>query len=145
MTGPFSCVLASVPEMSGKRSVLWIMFLAFSVTHLIFAGIGYTLNLDAEPMPDGETMAIAFAVVSVMEIGFIFTFIPAKFSRDYQTLCILRFALAESISIYGLVLAMMGLDITWCIPFWAVGLATHLTTAPTDRDYEAAQRRAKGS
>jgi hypothetical protein len=50
---------------------------------------------------------------------------------------ILRFALAESATIFGLVLAMLGADMQWVYILTGLGLVAHITAFPTQREREA--------
>jgi F0F1-type ATP synthase membrane subunit c/vacuolar-type H+-ATPase subunit K len=110
---------------------------SFVFTHVMFVVMGVLLPDPAAAIPAEELQLMIIVMsgigvsVGVVALGLV----PRVFARaDYFTFLILRFALAESITIFGLVLAFQGAD--WRVPtiFAAFGLLLHLLAAPTDAD-----------
>jgi len=127
-------------------SIQMILFGAFVVSHLLLAGIGVFMQMSGGvEIADGamDLMLPVLGVVAVSTLVATFTAVPMFLGDSpYQVYMIMRFAFAESITIFGLVLAMSGVPLEYCAAFWGVGLATHLTLAPTQRDRELhAERR----
>ena len=114
-----------------------ILFLAFASSHLAFAGLGVFMGQQAEPAND-LTLAYILGAVALSMTGMALFGAAQILGRgtDYFVYTILRFALAESVSIFGLVLALLGVPVIVVAPFWAVGLATHLAVYPSARDRE---------
>lgn len=135
--------MSEAPQPGNRKQVQWIMFGAFCVTHLVFAGVGVFLHGNAPPQPEQvQVLAPALAVVALGELGVLFGVMPKVLGKgSYDVFFIVRAAFAESISIYGLVLAVIGAPLEWCAGFWGVGLSTLLVLAPTDKDQAAFERR----
>lgn len=85
--------------------------------------------------PPGPVFTIALAAVAAVTIAGIF-FIRARWRRsrtsrlEYFTLCILLWALAESIAVYGLVLGFLHHALLPFVPFAAVSLLVMVILAP---------------
>lgn len=89
-----------------------------------------------EPPSDVFTLALAaVAAVTIIAIFLIRSrWLRAKTSRlEYFTLCILLWALAESIAVYGLVLGFLHHDLLAFVPFAAVSLLVMVFLAPRKR------------
>lgn len=85
--------------------------------------------------PPGDVLTLALAAVAAVTILAVF-FIRARWARaktsrlEYFTLCILLWALAESIAVYGLVLGFLHHDLMPFVPFAAVSLLVMVFLAP---------------
>lgn len=130
-------------------SVQMILFGAFAVSHLMMAGVGVFMSMSGEIQPQPEQVAVLLPALGVAAVGSLvaaFLGLPVLLaSQMYQTYLLVRFAAAEAVTIFGLVLAMTGAPLEYCAAFWGVGLAAHLVLAPTQRDRElhAERREAK--
>ncbi len=126
--------------------VQMIMFGAFAMSHLIMAGVGVFLRTSGDIAPQPEQVEVMLPVLGVVALASLlgsFLGVPALMAEaQYQVYMLLRFALVEAVTIFGLVLCMVGAPLEYCAAFWGVGLAAHLVLAPTQRDRELhAQRR----
>jgi F0F1-type ATP synthase membrane subunit c/vacuolar-type H+-ATPase subunit K len=125
--------------------VVFILWLAMLLSQLAVFGVGQIVP----PAPDGslspedlELMAMAFTGVGVMTVLASALAVPILFrGQNFQTIMILRFALAESATIFGLVLAMLGADMQWVYILTGLGLVAHITAFPTQREREAYAKR----
>ncbi|MCB9567058.1 MAG: hypothetical protein H6710_07600 [Myxococcales bacterium] len=80
--------------------------------------------------------AAAFAAaVAALTIGRVF----AR-KADYQAFCILRWALGESVGIFGLVLAFMGAQTSHALAFTAGAALVLLSLMPGSKDHEGYQQ-----
>lgn len=127
----------SPPSPSPAPPISWILWGAFIVSHLLFVAIGQ-LGTDPEAAVPAEELTPILITMSGLAVGVV-TFsaglAPRLFARSpYLTFLLLRLALAESVTIFGLVLAFMGAD--WRVPvtFAAFGLLLHALAAPTQAD-----------
>ena len=125
--------------------VMFIIWLAMLISQLAMFGVGQFLASTAtsSTSPDDlEVMAIAFTGVGVVTALASALGVPILFrGQNYQTIMILRFAFAESATIFGLLLAMLGAEMSWVYILTGLGLVAHLTAFPTQRDREAYARR----
>ena len=126
-----------------------ILWAAFLVSHLLFVGIGTFIHGTAEPA--GEELELftyiltGVGVVTALASGLAVPLFLAK--TNFFTAVIIRFAFAESTTIYGLVLAMMGADLQWLYILAGLGVVAHVTAFPSERerDAHAARRGSAGS
>lgn len=122
---------------SRENPVSWILWGAFSISHLLFVVLG-----QFAPTPEAAVAAeelqpilIGLSGAAVGMVMFSLGLAPRLFAKaPYFTFSILRFAFAESVTIFGFVLAFMGAD--WRVPvtFAAFGLLLHFLAAPTEAD-----------
>lgn len=114
----------------------WLLWGAFVFSHVLLTVLGQFAPPDAAVPPEElQTMLIALGGAGVGVVVFALGMAPRMFAKaPYLTFLILRFAFAETVTIFGLVLAFMGAD--WRVPvtFTAFGLMLHVLAAPTDAD-----------
>lgn len=125
--------------------VVFILWLAMLLSQLAIFGVGQIVppTPDRSQSPDDlEVVAMALtgfgavtALASALAVPLLFR------GQNYQTIMILRFALAESATIFGLVLARLDADMLWVYILTGLGLVAHITAFPTDRDREAYAKR----
>jgi hypothetical protein len=117
--------------------VPWILWGAFVFSHLVFVVIGQVARDPGAALSPEELQPILITMsgVAIGVVAFSLGMAPRIFAKaPYFTFLILRFAFAESVTIFGLVLAFMGAD--WRVPvtFAAFGLLLHALAAPTEAD-----------
>lgn len=100
---------ATPPSQPNPMAVRFILWGALLMSALIYGGLGYFLGQGRAPMDTVPLLTKVFAGVAVMVTGMIFT-LPRLLGEQIpaQTRDILRWALAESIGLFGLVLAFQG-------------------------------------
>lgn len=126
----------------GAELVPWVLFGAFAVSHLLFLGLGLFMR-PAEPGPDLGIVPLVLTAVGLVP-PFLAAFGPGLLGRGapFLTHLILRFALAESAAVMGLVLALLGADLRLTGVLAGLALLAHLVAAPTERAREAHARHA---
>lgn len=129
-----------------KKLIARILYGAF------FASVGMYLMFLTQVLAVDDTSqkTVPHAMVNALNILAGLTFVatlichklfqkPASSSPPSQlffTALIVRFALCESIAIYGLVLGFMGLEQNGYLPFFLVSALAFFMAAPTDGAYE---------
>ena len=126
----------------GKQSLLlWILWIALMIAIAIYAGIGsyagqkMTLSQSEDILP---MMTTIFLVFAGFETIFVLVFAGKVFAKstNYMTYCIFRWAIAESIGIFGLVLMFMGPTTSTGFIFivWSLALLLVLMPNQGNRD-----------
>ena len=127
--------------------IIWICFLN---ALLIYAGIGYyfsTVHQGPAIFQSWNSPFLAILLfISAVESIMVLLLIPKPLFRSssYQTHCILRWAIAESIGVLGLVLIFshqISMPIFLLIIVWSAGLL--LMRQPTAAEQEQYERLAK--
>ncbi len=112
-------------------------------SQVMLFGVGQIVPRPPETMPpdDLELTALVFtglgvatALASALAVPMMFR---GKGAQAYQTMMILRFALAETPTIFGLVLAMLGAEMQWVYILTGLGIVAHVTAFPTKAEREA--------
>lgn len=120
--------------------ILWVAML---VSHGLFLLVAHLARgPDTGEFPDLEVIAIALTgagVVTALASALAVPLITR--GQAFITAMILRFALAESVTIFGLVLAMLGADMLWTYVLTGLGALAHVVAFPTVREREAHARR----
>jgi len=123
----------------GQLMIMRILWGAFIATQALFAFVfvlGQPPEMDAE---QAMAMLPIFAALSLMMAGgslFGAPIIAARTAMDFTTMTLLRFALAESIGIFGLTLGFMGVDGAYVFPFMVAGAAVILVQVPNQTNYQ---------
>jgi F0F1-type ATP synthase membrane subunit c/vacuolar-type H+-ATPase subunit K len=126
--------------------VLMILWVAMLVSHGLFLVVGHMLHgldgMDTSDMPDLELLSITLTGVGVVTALASALVVPSITRRQmFVTAMLLRAALAESVTIFGLVLAMLGGDMLWTYVLTGLGVLAHVAAYPTAREQEAHERR----
>ena len=123
-------------------SVLLIMWGAFLVSHGLFLFVGEFIRPPAAEHPESaEMMAMVLTGVGLMTaLGSALAVPLIAPKANYFTAMILRFAIAESVSIYGLVLATLGAPKMWCYLLAALGVLAHVVAYPSERERQRFER-----
>lgn len=137
---------------SNERQTTWILWIAFVTAVALYGGVGAWLvhsgsvGGSAEGLPRTEILVLGLAVVALGATGFV-AMGGGLFARtsDFRTWSIVRWAVSETIALFGLVLAVLGAGL---LPLavgmlWAWGLL--LLTLPTQREQQRFQRLAARS
>ena len=104
------------PIEPGNKSAdqkIWILWLAILAATGIYLLVGLIVSQTQTPTMDEQTrtfLTLALAVVAVTISFVILVIVPRVFPKTmpYFTYSVLRYALCESIAIFGLVLMIMG-------------------------------------
>ena len=121
-----------------EHRTIWIMYGSMVSALLLYAGIGFFLPGLADSSPDFlKLVTTVFFLSAVLATAVLLLLIPrigAK--KPYQGYCLVRWALAESIGISGMVLTFLGgrKDLFALMLGWS--LALMLLCAPTEADRE---------
>lgn len=120
---------------------LKILFFALLMSQFIFLGVGkFILWEGLEPQEGAEIFLYVIASVSliILFVGQL-TFGKAKSAASIDealTLYILTWALGESVSIFGLILPILGVEIQYSYLFFAAGIGAHLLRFPKTGQFE---------
>jgi len=128
------------PELpEDNKRVLRILWVAFIATQGVFATIYSMLAETLEADPEQAVLMLPiFAGIALLMAGISLFALPtyaARASVDYRSACIFRFATAESIGIFGLVLGMLGLE-GYPFGFFTAAALVLLIQAPSETDYQ---------
>ena len=123
--------------------VLFIMWSSMLISHVLIFAVGQIVPPSSDPpTADGlEIMSflclglgVVTAVASALAVPMLFR---GQAPQAYQTMMIMRWAVAEMATIFGLVLTMMGGELQWALMLTGLGIVAHLTAFPTQADREA--------
>ncbi len=124
----------------GLLPVLKILWAAFIATQGVFAGIYALAASDTEPQdPEAAaTLLPVFLGMALIMAGaslFGVTFYGARAKLDYMVVTLFRFALAEAIGVFGLLLGFMGLEV-YPYAFLGVAALLILVQVPSESSYQ---------
>ena len=122
-----------------------ILWFAFLISHATFVFVGWFIRSQGDIPPAGDELelftliltgiGVVNAVASAVAVPMFMT------KADFFTTLILRFAFAESTTIFGVVLTFMGADLMWLYILAAVGATAHIAAYPSEREFEAFERK----
>ncbi len=96
--------------------MVWVVFLGTTITMIplaLFVGSGeYDLTDDIVPWT--AAFLCVLAGIQLLTVFLLKPMVAGMCGGKYQTYCVLRWAMLESISVYGLLLILMGM--TWLVP-----------------------------
>jgi len=135
--------LPAEPE-PGQLFILKILWAAFIATQGVFAVVYSLAGADMSGQdPEGAAaqLPIFIGLALLMTGGSLFAapLFAAKAKLDYQVATLLRFAIAETIGIFGLILGFMGLE-TYPFAFLGVAALVILVQMPTATAYQRYRR-----
>lgn len=121
--------------------VLFILWVAMLTSHALLFAVGQI----AAPAPDStmsaddlEVMAMVMTGLGLMTALASALAVPILFrGQPFLTVMILRFALAESSTIFGVMLALLGAEMQWVYVLTGLGVVAHINAFPTQREREA--------
>lgn len=130
------------PESNKTNMIIWLALLS-SVGMYVFVGItvkggGKTQDAAMMLLPLAG-IAVMTAIASLLIVPRIMAKPPASMS-GYRIYTIIRWVLAESVAIYGLVYKFMGGEGTYFYIFVGASVFVFLLTFPNERDYESYER-----
>lgn len=121
--------------------VLFILWIAMLTSHALLFAVGQIVppTPDSTQSPDDlEIIAFALTGLGVVTALASALAMPILFrGQAFQTLMILRFAMAESATCFGLVLALLGAEMQWVYILTGLGVVAHITAFPTQRERDA--------
>jgi F0F1-type ATP synthase membrane subunit c/vacuolar-type H+-ATPase subunit K len=118
---------------------LWIIFGALCMSQLIYGVVGVVVVEPPEEPDVDMVLPIAFSLVAISTS--VFTFFVGKIIKgNYLTSCIIKWALTESVAIYGFVLYFLTGDTIYLGGFILFSLALMAVHAPKKRDFEDSLR-----
>ncbi|MCZ7586833.1 MAG: hypothetical protein M5R36_27765 [Deltaproteobacteria bacterium] len=125
-----------VPGVRPSNAKLRLIWLAIFASVVIYAVVGLVVpGMNGAEAGDG-TLRVLMPVFAVMAAGvtvlvmFVMPNILAR-SGNYRTLCLVRWAMAESIAVFGLVLLFLGAPAAVGLGFCAWAMALLLLIRPT--------------
>jgi len=127
------------PLSNPKNPMVFIVWLSLLGSIFIYVLVGFMARSQGAPpaSPDAPLglMAGMFAIIALGTTGFIVLSSRLLIRAEYFSFCIVRWALAESIAIYGLALFLMGLDWPFFLGFivWALALMVVLMPSASAR------------
>jgi hypothetical protein len=124
--------------MEPPKNTAFIIWGALVVSVLVYFGVGFFLHQSGEVGQANETLPTLRLVLALVACGetvivVLFPKIMAGKIPTFFTMSIIRWALSESIAIFGLVLVLMGDQVAVSAGFVVWSLVLILATAPTDR------------
>ncbi len=113
----------------------WIIYGALCMSMIIYGAVGFAV-VEPPEEPNTDMMnPLALGIVSLTTSAG--TFFVDKFVQgDYQTRNIIKWALTESIAIYGFVLYFLTANTVYLLAFIGFALALMAVHAPNQRAYE---------
>ena len=126
------------PEENPTAQVLLILWGAFLVSHGLFLVVGHIVyGQDTNNVADLDVMSYALTGVGAMTALASAVAMPViARGHNFFTTTILRLALAESATIFGLVLATLGAEMQWVYILTGLGVAAHVAAFPSKRERE---------
>ena len=123
------------------QSPIWIIWFALLVSVGLYALIGLVIRQAAADSFSASTLdGIAWASIIAAVIQTVLTHavspLIARHGGNFQTWCILRWALNESIGLFGLVLAMLGGSLAIATLLWLFCGLHMIYLAPGQRTRE---------
>ena len=113
----------------------WIIYGALCMSMIIYGAVGFAVVEPPEEANTDMVMPLTSGMVSLTtSVG---TFFVDKFVQgNYQTRNIIKWALTESIAIYGFVLYFLTANTIYLLAFIGFALALMAVHAPNQRAYE---------
>ena len=135
--------MQSVPPIEPKVGLpsgkAWLLWIAISGSLLIYAVVGVIVRQNNSPDTDPGLFTVlipALILVSATETMLVLTVWGRLFARksSYLNYCVVRWALAESVGIFGLVLTILGASTIICASFFIWSALLFVLLAPTRGD-----------
>ncbi|MBM4255679.1 MAG: hypothetical protein FJ147_07255 [Deltaproteobacteria bacterium] len=118
-----------------KLQPLKVLWMAFVGTVAIYIVIAYLLGWEREPASDLSFMLPIASVAAAVVTSFAFLGGKLFAQMEYQSYCIVRWAMAESVGILGLLLVVLGSAKNTALAFFVWSLLSFLRLRPTPEDY----------
>lgn len=115
---------------------LHILWMAFIGAVCVYIGIAYILGLGREKASDLTFMLPIFAGVAATMTLLAFSAGKLFAQMEYQPYCIVRWAMVESVGVFGLLLAVLGASANTALAFFGWALLSLFRLRPTPEDYQ---------
>lgn len=113
--------------------ILWMAFLGAVGVYIVIA---YILGFGREKASDLTFMLPIFAGVAAVMTIFAFSAGKLLAQMEYQPYCIVRWAMVESVGVFGLLLVVLGASANTALAFFGWALLSLLRLRPTPEDYQ---------
>ncbi|MDP8257685.1 MAG: hypothetical protein P9M14_18210 [Candidatus Alcyoniella australis] len=131
-----------------NASMVWLIWLSLIGSILIYGLVGIMVRSSSGPLDPDANLNMILGIFAMVGLATsVVTLLSGRFlarSGQYFTYCIVRWAMAESIAIFGLALYMIGADAPFFFIFLVWSLALMLLLMPNhasrDRFAEHARR-----
>lgn len=126
------------PSKDSGAQVLFILWIAMLTSHALLFAVGQIVP----PSPDATQSFNDLEIITLILTGLgVVTALASALAmpilfreQPFQTMMILRFAMAETTTIFGLVLALLGTDMQWVYILTGLGIVAHIAAFPTQRE-----------
>ncbi len=119
-----------------KLQPLKVLWMAFVGTVAVYIVIAYMLGWEREPASDLSFMLPIVSVAAAVVTSFAFLGGKLFAQMEYQAYCIVRWAMVESVGIFGLLLVVLGAAKNAALAFFVWSLLSFLRLCPTPEDYQ---------
>ena len=125
----------SSEQSQANMQTIWIIYGALCMSMIVYGVVGYVIVAPPEDPNSDLVMPLALAMISLTTgVG---SFFVDKFVQgNYQTRSIIKWALTESIAIYGFVLYFLTANNVYLLAFIAFALALMAVHAPNQKAFE---------
>ena len=113
----------------------WIIYGALCMSMIIYGAVGFAVVEPPEEPNTDMMMPLALGIVSLTTSAGTF-FVDKFIQGNYQTRNIIKWALAESIAIYGFVLYFLTANTVYLLAFIVFALALMAVHAPNQKSFE---------
>lgn len=123
---------------AAQPQIHWIIWGALTFSVVIYAVVGTIVAGNPNPAPELQLMLPIFTVLSLSITGMVLfgSRLIANATKVYFTYAILRWALSESVAIFGLVMKFLGADALVLYVFVGWSLLLYLVLAPRQSEIE---------
>ena len=129
----------SSEKIQAHMQTLWIIYAALCMSQLIYGVVGVVVVEPPEEPNTDMVLPIALSLIALSTSGFSL-FVGKIIKGNYQTSCIIKWALTESVAIYGFVLFFLTGNTTYLGAFILFSLALMAVHAPKKRELEDSLR-----
>ena len=125
----------SSEQSQANMQTIWIIYGALCMSMIVYGVVGFVVVTPPENPNTDMVMPLALAMISLTTgVG---SFFVDKFVQgNYQTRSIIKWALTESIAIYGFVLYFLTANNVYLLAFIAFALALMAVHAPNQKAFE---------
>lgn len=126
--------MSSEPTQANMQTT-WIIYGALCMSMIIYGAVGFAVVEPPEEANTDMVMPLALGMVSLTTSAGTF-FVDKFIQGNYQTRNIIKWALTESIAIYGFVLYFLTANTVYLLAFIGFALALMAVHAPNQRAFE---------
>jgi len=125
----------STEQSQANMQTIWIIYGALCMSMIVYGVVGYVVVAPPENPNTDMVMPLALAMISLTTGAGSF-FVDKFVQGNYQTRNIIKWALTESIAIYGFVLYFLTANTVFLLAFIAFALALMAVHAPNQKAFE---------